>query len=443
MINQKQYQDLMILDENGMVLYADVGNSQYYGREADPVTGKRLRDLYEDLDENYPSLVAIRTGRAQENFRVEVTTARGIRLTRTGSAYPIYEHGKAIAALEFSTMLYDRYHIREIEGNADHLIYRKNNTKYLLDDIIGEDPAILSIKEKIETYAITDATVLIYGETGTGKELVAPALHNGSRRYSKKFISVNCSALPAGIVESMLFGTVKGSFTGAEDKSGLFEQAEGGTLFLDEINSLDVLLQVKILKAVESKVVRRIGSLKEKQVDVRIIAATNEEPHRLMREGKLKPDLFHRLATVYMTLPRLSERRGDIMVLAEHFRTYFNRHMNMSIEPFDEDIRRLFENYDWPGNVRELRNVIESAFAFAEEDRITMSDLPQYMTGSLGLGKQEPDAGTGGRMTLAEKSEMMEKAIIDSIYRKNGESLTDTARELGISKQLLRYKMMK
>ena len=431
------------MDGEGHIIYADVGNPQYYGSGIKSLNGHSLRDLYPDLDDSYPALETARTGIACENFEVEVMTSRGTSMTKQGSVYPICENDRVVAVLELSTMVYDRSHIREIEDHADHLIYRKNNTKYLIDDIIAMDEGMVAIKEKVEKFAITDATVLIYGETGTGKELVAQALHNGSRRYARKFVSVNCSAIPAGIVESVLFGTVKGSFTGAEDKAGLFEQADGGTLFLDEINSLDVMLQVKILKAVESKVVRRIGSLREKQVDVRIVAATNEDPYRLMREGKLKPDLFHRLAAVYLKLPRLSERRGDIIVLAEHFRTYFNRNMNMHIAPFDEDILALFMNYDWPGNVRELRNVIESAFAFAENDRITMDDIPKYMVSKMGLKNHEVGFGAEHGLSLAEKSDLMEKAVIDSLYRKNGESLTETAKELGISKQLLRYKMMK
>lgn len=443
MINQQNYKDLMIIRGDGRIIYADVSNPQYFGVGIDGLRGKRLQDMYPDLPGDYPALLTAQNGTAAEDFEVELTTVKGIRLTKRGSVYPIYENNQVVAALELSTKFYDRNHIREIEGNADHLIYRKNNTKYLIDDIITEDAAMAGIKEKVEKFALTDATVLIYGETGTGKELVAQTLHNGSRRYARNFISVNCSAIPASIMESVLFGTVKGSFTGAEDKAGLFEQAEGGTLFLDEINSLDALLQVKILKAVESKTVRRIGSLREKQVDVRIIAATNEDPYRLMREGKLKPDLFHRLAAVYLVLPRLSDRRGDIMVLADYFRTYFNRNMNMNIGPFDDDIRQLFMNYDWPGNVRELRNVIESAFAFAENDRITMDDIPKYMANKMGVRKPMGQIAGDGSLTLAEKTDLMEKAIIDSIYRKNKESLTETARELGISKQLLRYKMMK
>lgn len=443
MINKRNYKDLMIIDRSGKIVYSDVANPQHYGVEGRTLIGMNLDDLYQNLSLEYPVRGALDRGEAKEDFEVEVVTKKGIRLTKRGSVYPIWENDSVIAALEFSTLLYDRTHIREIESNADHLIYRKNNTKYLIDDIITEDPQMIAIKEKVEKIALNDATVLIYGETGTGKELIAQALHNGSRRYSKKFISINCGAIPESIVESLLFGTTKGSFTGAENKMGLFEQAEGGTLFLDEINSLDIMLQVKILKAVESKKVRRIGSLREKQVDVRIIAATNEDPYVLMEQGKLKPDLFHRLATVYFSLPRLSERGYDVLVLADHFRTYFNHNMNMHIEPFDEGVCDIFMNYHWPGNVRELRNVIESAFAFSENNRITVEDIPQYITRDMGIGKAKNRIKIDGRLSLGERCNMLENTIIDSIYRKNGEHLTRTAEELGISKQLLRYKILK
>lgn len=347
MINKEKYSDILIIDSKGRVIHGDFANPKYFGAESDNITNNNIRNLYKNIDDTYPTLVAVREGIAAESFEMKVHTAGGNVLTKVGSAYPIFDEDKPIAAIEFSDLHYDKEHIRDLESHADFPIYRKNDTKYKCENIITEDESMIHVKKQIERFAMTDSSVLIYGETGTGKEMVSQALHNCSRRYCHKFISVNCGAIPSSIMEGLIFGTTKGSFTGAEDKAGLFEQADGGTIFLDEINSLDPMLQVKLLKVAESKTVRRIGSLKEKTVDVRIIAATNEEPHRLMKEGRLKPDLYYRLAVIYMYLPPLRERGDDVNVITDYFVDYFNKRMDLHIEPIDDEIRKIFKGYTW------------------------------------------------------------------------------------------------
>lgn len=435
MINLNDFRDFLIINRNGRIIYADIGNPQYFGMDPELLRGRSLRELFSNLPSSYPTLAAAADGVGFDFFEMELTTCTGITLKKSGCAYPLFNGKEPVGAIEFADFFYDKEHIGEISRHTGHLIYRKNNTKYLLDDIISEDNSILELKDKIEKYAISDSTVLIYGETGTGKELVAQALHNSSRRYSKKFISLNCSAIPSNLIESILFGTTKGSFTGAENRLGLFEQADGGTLFLDEINSLAPELQIKILQAVETKMIRRIGSENEIYTDARIIAATNEEPKKLIGEGKLKADLYYRLAVIYIELPRLADRGNDILVLADYFIGYFNQKMNMEIEPLDEELQKVFLEYTWPGNVRELRNIIESAIIFAEDSRLTLEDLPgyivkQYLSKDRKLGEQK----TRGKL---------EKEIVRACYEKNGESLKKTAALLGISSQLLFYKLKK
>ena len=435
MINRNDFRDFLVINRKGRIIYADIGNPQYFGMEAESLRGRRLKDLFPELPASYPTMTAAAEGRGFDFFEMELTACTGITLKKTGCAYPIFYGDEPVGAIEFADFFYDREHIGEISGHAGHLIYRKNNTKYLLDDIISEDKSILELKDKIEKYAISDSTVLIYGETGTGKELVAQALHNSSRRYSRKFVSLNCSAIPSNLIESILFGTTKGSFTGAENKTGLFEQADGGTLFLDEINSLAPELQIKILQAVETKMIRRIGSRNEIYIDTRIIAASNEEPKKLIAEGKLKADLYYRLAVIYIELPRLAERGNDILVLADYYIRYFNRKMNTDIEPLGEELKQLFLEYTWPGNVRELRNIIESAIIFTESSRLTIEDLPDYIVKSC-MSKDKKSKKKRNR-------EILEREIISTCYEETGKNLKKTAELLGISSQLLFYKLKK
>ncbi|MEE0742403.1 MAG: sigma-54 interaction domain-containing protein [Emergencia sp.] len=441
MINRNDFRDFLIIDRKGKIIYADIGNPQYFDLDADQLKGKLLHDLFPALEPEYPTLKAAKEGIACGFFQVELKTRKGIAVKKTGCAYPIFCDKEPIGAIEFADFFYDKAHIGEINRHADHLIYRKNNTKYLIDDIITADPVMKNLKEKIEKYAISDSTVLIWGETGTGKELVAQALHNSSRRYGRKFVSLNCSAMPQNLIESILFGTTKGSFTGAEDKVGLFEQADGGTLFLDEINSLAPDLQTKLLQAVENKTIRRIGSQREIVVDVRIVAATNEDPRELVQTGRMKADLFHRLAVISIELPRLVDRSGDILLLADYYIRYFNQKMNMHIKPLDEEITWIFLHYSWPGNVRELRNVIESAVTFAEGNEIRVRDLPDYVKNTAqGLsGISQDETGKG----LLDRRDRLERDILVDCLHRNGGRIKITARELGISSQLLCYKLKK
>lgn len=449
MINKQKYKDFMIIDAEGNIIFADIKSIKNLYANGTEIIDRNIHEIFCNLNETYPTLQAARKGIPTTHFEVPATISSGKQMRKVGCAFPICNGHETVAALEFSEIICGEksLDIRDDDKFANESRLSKNNTKYTVHDIITQDPTMLSLKEYIERLALTDSNVLIYGETGTGKEMVAQALHNGSRRYTKKFISVNCSAIPSSIIESLLFGSVKGSFTGAEDKTGFFEQAEGGTLFLDEINSLNPMLQVKLLKAVESKVIRRIGALKETKVDVRIIAATNNEPYELMKEGRLMPDLFHRLAVIYLCLPTLNERGRDVVLLADYFLANFNKQMKKNILPFSEDIQELFLSYNWPGNVRELRNVIESAFTFAENEEITLNDIPGYLINKCRL---QPEKNVEAKLlknesqlSLSERKSLLERTIVENVWINSNRNLTAASKKLGISKQLMRYKLSK
>lgn len=437
--------DVILINPEGEIIYDDIGNYRYFSLGMDSAVGKNIRELFKNLGEDYPLLQAANQGIAIKNFEWELTTERNIQLKKRGSAYPLYDGEEVVGAIEFAHFFYSKNYISEIEQHADHLLYRHNHTKYVLDDIITANPVMEQMKENITRIALSDSNVLIYGETGSGKELIAQSIHNSSRRYGKDFVSQNCGAIPATLLESLLFGTTKGSFTGALDKPGLFEIVNGGTIFLDEINSMEPSLQVKLLKAIETKKIRRIGSDKEIRLDFRLVAATNEDPFLLLKQGRMKADLFYRLAVAYLHLPSLSDRSGDIELLANYFIDYFNLKTERSVQHPGRDVLDIFYHYDWPGNVRELRNVIEGFFALGDDDIMKPADIPEYIRESVKNRRTEEICGRNqeGCENLNESLAKLESDIVTGMYRSCGCELTETAVRLGISKQLLRFKLNK
>ncbi len=242
---------------------------------------------------------------------------------------------------------------------------KKVNKKY---EMIGESPEITRIKEIIDKVAPTDARVLITGGNGTGKELVAHWLHEKSPRYKAPMIEVNCAAIPSELIESELFGHVKGSFTGAnKDRAGKFEAANGGTIFLDEIGDMSLSAQAKVLRALQESRISRVGSDKDIKVDVRVVAATNKDLKKEIAEGKFREDLFHRLAVILVKVPSLNERREDIPLLINHFASKIAEEQGNAVKIFSGKAIKLLQNYDWTGNIRELRNVVERLIILGEE----------------------------------------------------------------------------
>lgn len=436
LLSTNKYTDIILINREGKILFSDVGPVQFLKKGERSLTGLNIKDVFPDITEDYPLLRAIRTGKAVSGYTQTLRTNEGAEITVEGAAYPVYLGRKPVAAFQFSEVLYDRKYLSKLENVSDNVIYRANNTKYILRDIITQDAEMMRIKEKIQEYANSDVNVFIYGETGTGKELIAQSLHNCSRRFFAPFISQNCGAIPENLLEGILFGTTKGSYTGAEDRAGLFELAEGGTIFLDEINSMSTDLQAKILRAVERKKIRRIGSLDEKEVDVRIISATNVNPYKLIEKKQIKPDLFYRLAVLYIEVPPLSRRRGDVELLTNYFISYFNRKMHSEVALPSRDIMKILRGYGWPGNVRELRNVIEGAVALSENDEIHIEDIPDYIVRRSQYEKEEKYA----RGLYSEIREIEDNIIRQQLKIDNGK-LSEAAEHLGMSKQLLWYKM--
>jgi len=313
-----------------------------------------------------------------------------------------------------------------------HLLAGEFRRRYGLEHIVGRSAAMQDVLERVMRVAPTDATVLISGESGTGKELVARALHVASRRGERPFVPVNCAAITETLLESELFGHAKGAFTGASRaRRGLFEEANGGSLFIDEIGETTPGFQAKLLRALQEGEIRRVGESSAVQVDVRVIAATNQDLRRAIAEKRFREDLYYRLAVVPIRIPPLREHPEDIPLLAAHFLRGFVQRTGTARTLTPEAVARLLE-HEWPGNVRELENVMEQAAALAPGSEIRSADVQIEHRGP---------AGTGGERTLAAAVEDAERRAIDAALTRSGGDLAKVARELGVSATTLWRKM--
>jgi transcriptional regulator with GAF, ATPase, and Fis domain len=315
-------------------------------------------------------------------------------------------------------------------------------TKYRFETIIGTSGRMQEVFDVMGKMLDNDATVLINGETGTGKELIARAIHYSGKRKDKPFVKVNCNALPENLLESELFGHEKGSFTGAvQARQGRFEMANGGTLFLDEIGDISLNVQVKLLRVLQFKEFERLGSSNTISVDVRIIVATHVDLTEAMADGRFRKDLYYRLNVVPINVPSLSERASDIPLLAEHFLGELNKKLGKNFTSFSPETLNLLMQYSWPGNVRELENLVERACILAEGQRLEPTDFPIYMgEKDLKIPLTIPGVGTYKLGDIIEKIEkqMIEEALVIT----NGQQ-TQAAQLLGMNRGSLIYKMKK
>ena len=310
--------------------------------------------------------------------------------------------------------------------NENEFLRREVQEKFNVTNIIGESEPMQDVFRLIQKVAATKGNVLITGKSGTGKELVARAIHYNSPRQTKRFVAINCGAIVDNLMESELFGHKKGSFTGAvRDKEGLFKVADGGTLFLDEVGEIPLHLQVKLLRAIETGEFIPVGDTIPQKVDVRIIAATNRNLEEEVEKGKFRDDLFYRLNVIEINLPPLSERKDDIPLLIDHFIRKYNQELNRHITGMDEETKRILMNYEWKGGIRELENVIERALILSEGEKITRQDLPPN------LMKLEPAPETSPR--LKDTVAAFEKEYIEQVLKANRGNKEAAAKILDIS----------
>jgi two-component system response regulator AtoC len=327
------------------------------------------------------------------------------------------------------------------------------------NSVVSVSPKMIELMNFVRKVASSEATtILIQGESGTGKDLIAKAIHYESSRHEKPFVAINCSAIPETLMEAELFGHEKGAFTDAKQmKKGLFEAADGGTLFLDEIGELSPLLQAKLLRVLEDQVIRRVGGIKDMQVDVRVIAASNRDLEKAVREGQFRQDLYYRLAIIAIFIPPLRDRKEDILPLVDFFIDRYNRRFKKSIRGVTDDTRRLILTHNWPGNVRELKNTIERGMILEDEPFLRPVYLPFSVGESGGRTVFERTSPSDGGQTLPNRRtlprlyipeggtslEEVEHHMVELAMRQANGNQTHAAKLLDISRDALRYKLKK
>jgi DNA-binding NtrC family response regulator len=366
-----------------------------------------------------------------------------------GGAYDFI--GKPVSLEELRVTIRNGLEARQLRREVDQ-VRRERAQQFAFEQIVGQSPAMekmLSLAAKVAESEVS--SVLLQGESGTGKDLVAKAIHYGSRRADRPFVAINCAALPATLIESELFGYEKGAFTDAKArKEGLFEQAEGGTLLLDEIGELELSLQAKLLRVLEEGAFRRVGGLKDIPLDVRVIAASNRDLKTESEAGRFRLDLYYRLSIIQIDIPALRERGDDVLLLAQHYIDTIGSRLRLrrKITGVSSDVATVFRKYSWPGNVRELRNVIERALILEDNELITREYLPRGLTGegSSSTSSISGDGMSGVQFILPGGGislDDVEMSFVKQAIERSEGNQTRAAELLGISRDQLRYRLKK
>ncbi|WP_426980441.1 sigma-54 interaction domain-containing protein [Bacillus pseudomycoides] len=449
------YETLLNEIDIGIHMINEEGKTIIYNRKMMEIESMDYKDvLYKNLlevfvfEENQNSTLigALTLGKAKKNIKQTYFNNKRQEITTINDTFPIVKNGKIKGAVE---IVKEFPPLRQTsKGGA----IRGHHTKFTFNHIIGNSGAIQSVITEAKKVTRTSSSILIVGETGTGKELFAQSIHNESQRAGKPFISQNCAAIPETLMESLLFGTNKGAFTGAIDKPGLFEEAHGGTLLLDEINSLSPALQAKLLRAIQDKTIRRIGGSQEKEVDVRIITTINEDPIEAITHNRLRKDLYYRLSVVTLFLPPLRQRKEDILPLLHSFIEKYNMQFGLRVQGVDDSVINFFYKHDWPGNIRELEHIIEGAMNLIEdEDVITTSHTPARFYELTKnefpiqppLARWETDKLDHTSKTLKNTIKEMEREYIIQILKEHNGNISQAAKYLGLSRQNLQYRLKK
>ncbi|MEH7120727.1 sigma 54-interacting transcriptional regulator [Neobacillus vireti] len=436
-----------VVNTEGRTIFYNNVAAKHDGMEVEEVLGRHLIDAFPSLTEESSTLLkVIKTGKPIYNQTQVYVNVHGARIDTMNTTLPIFVGEDIIGAVEiakdYSRMKLLAERLLDLQKGFSKSSSKKSakQVTYTLHDIQTINPDFIHTKAEARKLAKSDSPILVYGESGTGKELFVQGVHHESHRSEGAFVAQNCAAIPETLLESILFGTAKGSYTGAVDRKGLFELADGGTLFLDELHTMPLELQAKLLRVLEDGIIRRVGSSQNISVNVRIIAAMNVHPKTALEEKMIRHDLYYRLNVFTFSLLPLRERREDILHLTDFFIQQFNRQLCKTIQGVEKSLENFLIGYPWPGNVRELKHTLEYMMNVCEEDKLGLIDLPvilkQHQVGT-------PSNIGSASLSLRKNLEDMEKKLIISALDRSKGNINQAAKLLEIPRQTLQYKLKK
>ncbi|MFR1708776.1 MAG: sigma-54 interaction domain-containing protein [Clostridium sp.] len=439
-----QMKSVLVTDKEGRYVYVNKNWEEMIGFKLKDIKGKYVHDLVPDTKVN----AALRGGTQILGIPISIRNIRGEQIQLFCSYYPLFEDGELIGCFvhayfkDIQELLTLSAKVEDLSAELKH--YQKElelerGAKYTVNNIVGNSPCIVDMKALICQAARSVSTVLIQGETGTGKELVAHSIHVMSNRSVNPFVKVNCAAIPAELIESEFFGYEGGAFTGAQrgGKKGKFELAHQGSLFLDEIHQLSLTQQPKLLRALQEREIERVGGAKSIPIDCRIIAATNVSLDDMVQEGTFREDLFYRLNVITITVPPLRERKEDIPLIAENLIEKLNSQMGLKVPGITDDAMKRLVEYHWPGNIRELQNVIERAMNQTWDEAIAWKHLASYFENKHISHNVTHNKAQSVRM---QKKDLERQIILDALKESSGNK-TQAAVALGISRTMLYQKI--
>ncbi|RNB87981.1 PAS domain S-box protein [Brevibacillus nitrificans] len=455
-IIQSMNEGIVLSDAEGKVLMYNKAQEKLEGMKQEEMVGKYLWDAYKYYDPKLSEHQRVLETRKPIISRYGVHSCiANITKPVKYSSYPIIKDNQALAVFSISINDFHLKHLLDetIEVKRNIIIpstlekrVLHNGTTYTFDNIKGKSPALKKIIREAQNIATHQTDVLIVGETGTGKELFAQSIHNYSKRASSPFVAINCAAIPENLLESTLFGTVKGAFTGATNQMGLFEHAQDGTLFLDEINSMPLVLQSKLIRVLEEREIRRLGTNAVTPIHCKIISASNEDPKKLIENQKLRSDLYYRIARTSLLIPPLRERVEDTEVLIDYFILTASRKLNKQIKSLTRELQQILLHYRWPGNIRELAHVIDNLVINAnpDDELLDTEHLPMYLKDFFQSPQnQEIYQQTKSTRPIKSAINPAQKRLIQQTLESVDWSVTKAAKILGTTRQNLQYHIRK
>lgn len=444
---RKNFRDIHLVDANCKTEYFHIGNTEFFDLDPDILIGMKPQQNYKNLnDENSALMQVLKTGEAILNYVQELITLKGKRIRQEADHFCVRNGEEIIGALEIAYYDEEKDTLYDGRNSSNDIRKYSSDTCLSLDDIVAESDIMKTMKRKLAKAASVKSPILLTGESGTGKEMTARVLHNISKQKNGEFVYVNCGALPENLIESILFGTDRGSFTDATERKGLFMLADRGTIFLDEIQSMPLETQGKILRVLEEKRIRPVGSDMEIPIDTRVIASCNLKPEELLSKESLRTDLYFRLAVIQFDLPPLRMRKTDVLPIAEYYLKMFNEKFEdkkiLDIEP---EACKFLLKYDWPGNIRELRNTIESAFYMANDNILRMKDIEKRFS-MQNEAKHEETTKNVIAETFLQSGENLQtflhkyekECVRQAVLQAEG-NLKKAAQQLKISPQMMKY----